>query len=256
MLFLGCGLEVVNYLSPPANSYNTPTYNTDYDRRYFEFETNENQSSAGYIGTAVYYKIYNNYSTMTSRNSSIDSLASSTNEAAAAKQMIESYGYKELGTNNGTKSPLIDATASNQRVYIRLTNYYETTSKAFIAEIRYRSNSNSNASWTYVGVPLRIGNRQTFDFGRKEDEIADNSSVSSSLSVAGAGTVVKNATPTEDEKTSVGDVEYGTFSDTDKNEWYVDLYAVAVGQDEYLTNFYSKVLHLGAVPIDASEDNN
>ncbi|MDE7383902.1 MAG: hypothetical protein K2M99_08490 [Treponemataceae bacterium] len=253
---MGCGLEVVNYLSPPSNSYNTPTQTTGYDRCYFDFETNEEQSSAGYTGTAVYYKIYNNYSTMASRNSSIDSLASSTNETAAAKQMIETYGYKELGTNNGTKSPLIGATSTNQRVYIRLTNYYENTGKDFIAEIKYRNSSSSTSEWNYIGVPLRTGNRQTFDFARKEDQIADNSSVSSALTIAGAGTVVKNAVPTEDEATSVGDVVYGTFSDADKNVWYVDMYAVAVGQDEYLTTFYSKVLHLGWVPIDASDDNN
>jgi hypothetical protein len=101
--------------------------------KYFDFWTNDAanyaaDSSFDYLGTAVYYKIYNNYSTMTSAASAITALNSSTTYSAAADKMIETYGYRELITTTTSQSPLIPASASNQRVYIRLSDYQSDTS--------------------------------------------------------------------------------------------------------------------------------
>ena len=38
--------------------------------------------------------------------------------------------------------------------------------------------------------------------------------------------------------------------------YYVALYAVAVGYDNSFTNYYSNVLYLGSVPINAAEEDN
>lgn len=250
-IFPSCGLDVVYYLNAPMVTHNTPDYTTKYDNEYFEFTTNNDQTDSEdfeFLGTAVYYKIYNNYSTMQSNISTLSSLSSSTNESAAATKMIESFGYKQIGTSNGSKMPLISADSNgNQRIYIRLTNYQEIASSDYVATIKYRKSSDSNAPWTIIGVPLRTGNRYTFDFGRKEDSVKDE------LKIKG----IKNTIPSQDDVSTTGDVIYSSsFSDEDKEKWYVDMYAVAVGQDNSFTQYYSNILHLGSVCIDSSVEDN
>nr|MCR5401174.1 hypothetical protein [Treponema sp.] len=76
-LFSACGLESYIYIDAPTVTHSTPTYETLPDNSYFEFTTNENSDKPAFLGTAIYYKIYNNYTTMASQVSSISSLASS-----------------------------------------------------------------------------------------------------------------------------------------------------------------------------------
>lgn len=249
-VFNSCGLDVVYYLQAPQTAHNIPTASTEYDNRYFEFTTNNSQGNIAddfdFLGTAVYYKIYNNSSTMANNISTLSSLSSSANESAAATKLIDGFKYKPLGTSNGTKDPLIAAESYNQRVYIRLSNYQENVSGEYKAVIKVRRNSDG-AEWEEIGIPLRTGNRYTFDFGRDEDKVLDSL----------AANKVKNAVPAEDDSSSIGDVTYSsTFSDSDKKLWYVDMYAVAVGQDNSFTPYYSNILHLGSVTIDPNEDNN
>lgn len=253
LLFSSCGLDVVYYLDTPSSTHNTPEYTTAFDNRYFEFTTNDRGNSGlegfDYLGTAVYYKIYNNVSTMNSNIAALSSLNSSTNESAAAARLIDSYKYQPLGLSSGTKNPLVPASSdgNNQRVYIRLSNYQETVSDEFKAVVRIRKDSPPDSAWTEQGVPLRTGNRYTFDFGRDYDD------VSSEL----AADRVENAVPSSEDSNTTGDVSYSSsFTDSDKKIWYVDLYAVAVGQDSSFTQYYSGVLHLGTVAIDPNEDDN
>lgn len=250
-LFSACGLDVVYYLYAPSVTHNTPDYTTAFDNRYFEFTTNDSSNirdDFDYLGTAVYYKIYNNTSTMNSNIAALSSLNSSTNESAAATRLIDSYKYQPLGLSEGTKNPLVPASADgNQRVYIRLSNYQETISPDFKATVRIRSDNGNDSSWTEQGVPLRTGNRYTFDFGRDDDD------VSSDL----AAERVENAVPSSENSSTIGDVSASSsFTDSDGKIWYVDLYAVAVGQDSSFTQYYSGVLHLGSVAIDTREENN
>ncbi|MDE5897739.1 MAG: hypothetical protein K2H09_00505 [Treponemataceae bacterium] len=237
--FTTCGLDNYYYMYAPVRTYNDPTYISEYDKSYFEFSTNEtgmreyvnSDAEFAFLGTAVYYKIYNNYSTMNSHVASVSSLSTSTNESAAATRVIETYKYQQLGTSNGTITPLVPATGSDQRVYIRLSNYQETISPNFAARI------------TIDGVPAdgslrprRAGNQNklTFDFGRTDDD-------------------EDNAVPEEGDE----DVEYGTFSDSeDKAKWYINMYAVAVGRDTTYTTYYSNVLWLGNVTISSKLDDN
>lgn len=243
-LFLcpGCGLETLYYLDAPFQRQTNPTVSdsgdaASYTEAYFDFYTNENQKvdeNLKYLGTAVYYKIYNSYSTMNSHISSVSSISSSTNSSSAFPR-LQSYGYQELGTKdmNGNErniSPLIPAESSNQRVVIRLTNYQEPDqSSAEWNEYAYRAKIVINNVEKYV--PMRNDSTKFFDFGRK------NSS----------GDYDKP-------KSGEDDVNYGTASKDDV--YYVTLYAVAVGRDNSFTNYYSNVLYLGSVAINASEENN
>lgn len=243
--FNSCGLESYIYLNAPTVTHNFPTYETNYDYLYFEFTTNERSQNDAFQGTAIYYKIYNNYTTMASQVSSISSLSSSsTNESAAAAKMIDSFGYKQLGLKNANgngiaKTPLIDAKGVNQRVYIRLTNYQD--SEDFKAVVKVK-NDDGNSDYTELGIPVRTGNRYTFDFGRRD-------------SMKWGDVSEYNVLPEEND--ALADVNYSsTFSDEDGNKWYVNLYAVSVGMSEDFVTYYSNVLHLGAVPIDASIEDN
>ena len=238
LLLSGCGLEEFFVLDSPVNVYHYSYYDSLYDNCYVEFSTNENSSqmnsylspssSFKFLGTAVYYKIYNDYSTMSGRISSLGSLSSSKNESAAAASMIDSYGYKQLGLQQGTKTPLIEATGNDRKVYIRISNYKENDSNEFISEVVIDRKTSSESK---LGTPRREGNRLTFDFGRtsRSDD---------------------NAIPLETD----GDVTYTSSSSSTK--WYIDLYAVAVGQDTSFTASYSNILHLGSIPIDPAEEDN
>lgn len=243
-LFLcpGCGLETLYYLDAPFQRQTNPTVSdsgdaASYTEAYFDFYTNENQKvdeNLKYLGTAVYYKIYNSYSTMNSHISSVSSISSSTNSSSAFPR-LQSYGYQELGTKdmNGNErniSPLIPAESSNQRVVIRLTNYQEPDqSSAEWNEYAYRAKIVINNVEKYV--PMRNDSTKSFDFGRKNS----------------GGDYDKP-------KSGEDDVNYGTASKDDV--YYVTLYAVAVGRDNSFTNYYSNVLYLGSAAINASEEDN
>jgi hypothetical protein len=183
-----------------------------------------------FLGTAVYYKIFNNHSTMESEDSAIDAVNTSSNYSTAATKMIETYGFEELKTSAGTISPLVKATGSNRHVYIRLTNYQ--SSDDYAAKI--------TVAGTELAVPLRMVSVDsaycTFDFGRTSGKTDDG---------------YYNEVPSKGED----DVTYSSSFSSD-GVWYVDLYAVAVGRDTTYTTSYSLVLHLGAVPIDANSEDN
>jgi hypothetical protein len=219
----------------PFLIYNQPTYSSLYESRYFDFYTYDTgqlaSSDFDYLGTAVYYKIYNNYSTMATAVSAITSLNSSTTYSAAADKMIETYGYKELSTSTGTPSPLLPNSNADTRVYIRLMNYQ---SGNFTAKI-LKGYDGTDFSGTGSYIPRRnISGKYTFDFGRTSTD-PDNSKI-----------------PEEGDS----DVNYSSFSDDNNSVWYVDMFAVAVGRDTTYTKYYSKVLHLGSVPIDSSSEDN
>lgn len=235
LVFLcSCGLDQFYVLEAPDNVINQPTIDsatytaqTAFDNAYFEFVTSDHKNDElnggdfKYMGTAVYYRIYNNYSTMETHKNAVDSIASSTNNSGAFSK-IESYKYKELGYDNGSRSPLIPSASSDQTVKIRLTNYQDSPDYKARIEI----------DGTEICIPLRTGNKKSFDFGRK------NASDEKDL-------------PLSDDE----DVEYSSSPSTE-NIWYVCLYAVAVGRDNSFTSYYSNVLYLGSVAINDDEEDN
>ena len=243
-IFASCGIDEVFYLNAPTIAYNIPTYQTtDYTAKYVAFRTEEDQDDGGdfsFDGTGVFYKIYNNYSTMVSRNSAISSVNTSSNSFAAATKLTETYGYKALGSisaSGGTLgSPLISDSGNSRSVYIRLSTYgaYSPWSASeYTPKILIGTNSDDGSAPTYI--PMRNGNSKSFDFGRSASDGFDTSEA---------------AVPTS----SDDDTVYGSFSES--GTWYVDLYAVAMGHDNSFSQYYSLVLHLGAIPIVAGAANS
>jgi len=227
--FTTCGLDTTYYINMTGTAVHEPVYtSSDFASNYFEFTSatkpSEFDSDFKFLGTAVYYRIYADSSTMMSRQSAISAVNTATDYTAAATKMI-GYGYQQLNTSDGNVQPLI--TAEGVKVRIRLTNYgaENDSSNEYRAQITYLNK-----------IPRRsIGQTKTFDFGRHGNN---------------------KYTPQENyDLPAAGDEDFenGTVKD---NKYYVDLYAVALGRDTTFTLYYSQVLHLGSIPIDATAENN
>lgn len=234
LCFFGCGLEEYYVLEAPFRIYNTPNADTTYDNKYFDFVTNETANAAistsfDFLGTAVYYKIYNRYESIGSVTSALSSANNSTEYSAAATLLINTYKYRELGTASGTTTPLIASTGADRRIYIRLTNYQNDARYKAKIIVGYAGDSSIVATM----VPKREGNHYSFDFGRTSLDPDTNK-----LPVEGND-----------------DYNYSS-SGLYPNTYFVDLYAVSVGRDTTYTTYYSKVLHLGTVAINAGTQDN
>lgn len=236
-LFLNtsCGLEEYYYLDSPREYNNMPSVDrysdTDYTDRYFEFRTNEtdlldyleNDSDFRFMGTDVYYKIYNNYDTMISERSSLSS-ASLNNEYSAASKLIDTYKYLPLKYEGQSVLTLIPATGKNQRVYIRLSNYQNDSysSRLLIDGVNKGALRRNPA----------VGG--SFDFGRN---------------AYGSSNIHKIP------DSSDADVKYSS-SFTNPGKWYIPLYAVAMGRDSNYSYTYSNIFYLGTVCIDQNSEDN
>lgn len=229
LFFTTCGLDTFYIVDPPTSVIHEPVYtSTDFAANYFNFNSAiyTGPTDFNFLGTAVYYRIYASSSTMLSRQSAISAVNTAADYSAAATKMI-GYGYKQLNTSDGNIQPLISAQGA--AVYIRLCNYGD-------------GSDSSNEYRARIGlidkVPRRTvsssGTPKTFDFGRH-----NNPKYNSDL----------NSLPVSGDE----DFESGTV---ENNKYYVDLYAVAVGRDVTYTTYYSNVLHLGSIPIDATAENN
>lgn len=229
VFFTTCGLDTFYTVAPPTTVIHEPVYtSTDFASNYFHFRSAINStsdSSFNFLGTAVYYRIYASYSTMLSRQSSISAVNTSSDYSAAAVRLV-SYGYQQLNTSDGSIQPLI--AAQGAEVLIRLSNYGEEKDQ----KNEYR------AQISAIGkIPRRsVGVGKSFDFGRY-----NISKYSSNRD--------QYAPPVSGDE----DFESGTV---ENNKYYVDMYAVALGRDTTYTTYYSQVLHLGSIPIDAGAENN
>ncbi|NLC93974.1 MAG: hypothetical protein GX677_11110 [Treponema sp.] len=229
-----CGLDTLLVLYVPTSKQNDPNVESLWDKKYFDFwtsdTTNQNTISSEYtfLGTNIFYKIYNNTTTMNSEISTISTISNSTNYQNAIEKLTNvkssgGYGYKQLKASGSSATPIVPASLLkiNQRVYIRLTDYNSSSEYSS----RFTIDDSS------IGQPRR-DNGKNFNFGRSVSD--SNAQIPSS---------------------SDSDVEYSsTF--TAANKWYVVLYAVSVARDSTYTNQYSNVINLGAVMIDSSEIYN
>ena len=235
LCFFGCGLEEYYVVEAPFIIQQEPKYDSEFTLRYFDFKTNETENPDGgsfvFLGTAVYYKIYNRHESITSVTSALSSANNSTDASYAANLLKDTYKYKQLGSEAGS-TPLIRATGADRRIFIRLTNYQNN--RFYQAKIIVGYVGDSSVAPT--NVPKRAGNRYSFDFGRD----GDNDKASKTLF----------STDTDYNYSSSG------FSSGYDNTYFVDMYAVSVGRDENYTEHYSKVLHLGTVAINASSEDN
>lgn len=229
-----CGLDVFYYIDPPHSPSHEPLFTTstssnDFAEKYFEFTTNEPAKDESVIadimkGTNVYYKIYESYSTLSSQVSTIVSLAetSSTSATASEKLLSSPYSYKALLYSGQTDSELIPYTGVDKRVYIRLTDYSDLSQ--YVSTVSIESDSK--------GQPLRNlsdNSTYTFNFGRD----GDNDKIPTS----------------EDSDTTCSSSKSATL-------WYVAMFAIAEGRDEYFSKVYSTPVYLGNIVIDSSTEDN
>ena len=234
LCFFGCGLQEYYVVEAPFIIQQEPKYDSEFTLRYFDFKTNEtenpNRGSFVFLGTAVYYKIYNRHESITGVTSALSSANNSTDASYAANLLKDTYKYVQLGSEAGS-TPLIAATGADRRIYIRLTNYQNDARYQAKIIVGYTGDSSVAATM----VPRREGNRYSFDFGRTSLDPDTNK------------------VPVE------GEDDYshsGSFSSAYPNTYFVDMYAVSVGRDENYTLQYSPVLHLGTVAVDAASENN
>ena len=231
-----CGMEEVLIINEPSVTYSNPLYSSsDPLTWYFNFAP-ASDTGDSFLGTDIYYKIYNNHSVLSSHRSAILSVNDDSNASAAATRMIEGYSYQQLGksVSNG-EVVFVPAESGFGRVVLRLKDYMDGLGADPSPEdrkTRYnfeacvgRLNGTEYAYENYI--PVRY-NGKSFDFfDYHETHSGDNVEPAS------------------------GDSDYypsGSSSESDC--YYVQLFAVGVAMNsETVSNSYSLVLDLGSVPI-------
>lgn len=224
-----CGLDEYYVVDPPTQGEHVAPEDTSdriiqYENRYFEFKTDSNSSlSSCEVYTLVYYKIYNNYNTCINEKSRIASLLNSeTSKGNTYSTITSSYGYQRLNLLQSGSEPSI---GSNARVYIRLTQYYD--SDVYIPEIKVNGN--------VVGKPGRYSvNNASFDFSRNSTSYP---SFTAPLPVS-------------------GDTDYNSGTSTKDGLYYVTMYAVTIAQDPSFVLYYSPILYLGTLSLDSTSYDN
>ena len=214
LMFLSCGLDTFYVIEAPTVNHE-PTYNSvDQTESYFEFSTTEKDyDGVKFLGTEVYYKIYDSSSRMNSEYSNISQASSgdaSTNQAA--DRMIINYKYHPLrSTGDINANIFVPKDNSNRKVIIRLSNYHDE----YQAQVLINSAD--------YGKPVRdIPNNPSFCFNE--------------LSL--------------DKLPKSDDEDFATSSSSaDEKAYYVCMFAVAVAQDATYSRLYSNVVYLGSVKI-------
>ena len=223
---LSCGLESSHYVDSPTLTGTLPNSSSaDKTLHYFCFRTADDTSSGTFVcrGTEIYYKIYNNVSTMESREASIAS-----HDDASKRDALVSYGYKTLNLAGvAAPSPLI--AEHSCYVYIRLADYNTSNSADFRAVICTSSApmTRYNPASTLIGFPRRsINQSYGFDFGKDSSNPVPVSS----------------------------DADYTSSSANSAGIYYIDAYAVTVGEDTSNHSMsYSGTLFLGSISITTAD---
>ena len=248
-LFLSCGLDTFYVMDPPITDHTAVYSSTDYATNYFLFRTSETTShnkdyngSAGFkfLGTEVYYKIYNNYSTMNSDISRVENYLDADDPTSASDYIINNsnMNYRTLAISSGDYSPLIKNESNNRYVYIRLTDFEKDgpfQQGICLNDSQAISTYDSSMSLKYgsqIVYPRRNISKSgcTFNFGGDDDDY--------------------DLVPLSDDE----DVKYSS-SVSEEGVWYVNMYAISTGYDTSYTIYYSEPLHLGSVSIKVGEDN-
>ncbi len=215
-----CGLDTFYVIDPPKVTHE-PSYDTQtQDELYFKFSTVESDyEGITFLGTEVYYKIYNSTSRLNTETSSIYSAAnneSSSNQSA--NLLIDKYGYQTLRNSEEPGAniliPYVNNHPSSKEVEIRLSDFPEYPAKYSVDGSQH-------------GIPVRsISKKTSFNF--------------------------KELTGTDDlpKSTEPIDADYAYTSTTEEiNAYYVALFAIAVARDSTYTPAYSTAVYLGSVKI-------
>jgi hypothetical protein len=211
-VFFSCGIEDYTLLEPPVGSVvSNPTQAVE---RYFSFSPADNPTPP-FQGTEVYYRIY----ASEGDRSADAALISSANTAYSSSgfNKMASLGYEKLDSSLHSN---IFSTAGIY--YIRL--YTEGKEESMFAGIRRDS-----PYGTIIAKPLRSVNKQGFDLHHTDYD----------------------TTTTDDDTPKYGDRDVKEPVNPATDDWFVNAYAVSVGQNaETLAPIYSHLVHLGFIQIE------
>ncbi len=250
VLFFSCGIDNFYYLDKPKLYGDIPFVSGngilgDEIKNYFTCMTNEESGSGDnylyfdsssefrFLGTAIYYRIYNSSSEMLSvENSMASRMDSSSSASSAADYLISAYGYKQLATSGGIVSPLIQSGSNpdNRFVYIRLTDWNDLQKASICVSDSRLVQYDDSCTLKVNGQTVypRRENGKGFDFSESSLE----SPVPSS---------------------SDSDVSWSAGDSGDGSVMYVDMYAVSVGRDISYALTYSVPVFLGSIFIPVAE---
>lgn len=218
---LSCGLDTFYVIDGPTNTIHQPDCSSiDYSENYFEFDTiDKDYDSIKFLGTDVYYKIYSSSSVLQNQVNDLISIANrSESTSAAAERLIQNYQYQPLrGAGHDGVSVLIPTDGSNDRVYIRLSNY----SDIYPAQITVNGKNIYDSEGQVVPV-RNLPSKPSFSFSALSPDLR----------------------PKSDDADVNG-------SSTSNDFWYISMFALAIGQDTTYTPVYSNILYLGSVQIPA-----
>ena len=213
----GCGLDTFYEINSPSVIHE-PIYSSEMkEENYFDFWTSENDyEGITFLGTEVYYKIYDSTSKLNSEYSSISSAASSDSTSnQAADRLKVTYKYQTLRSSNDTGANiLIPSENQNRRVRIRLSNYTDV----YPADLQIDSVS--------IGTPVRyIPKNPKFSFKELSSDLLPKSD----------------------------DEDFSSTTSEPITDYYVAMFAVAVAQDPNFSQLFSNVVYLGSVKISISD---
>ncbi|GMO63266.1 MAG: hypothetical protein Ta2A_10260 [Treponemataceae bacterium] len=231
LLFTSCGLQditaVFEYAAWPTAKV---IYDTgDTSLRYFDFTTGSEPTVPSgttanfwFLGTAVYYKIYNSFTTLQTEANSITASQTTTSSNGAGFSRLVSFGYQPLNLDTN-KNYYFSALSTPMQIRLYDEGYTgpPPSSDYYI----YPAGITGLAS-----PPLRQQNTKGFNFYRPT---ADPNPIGSD--------------PMPDPSNS--DVNF-TSTEPPADLWYVNAFAVTVAQD--LATFmpiYSPVIYLGYILV-------
>ena len=284
-LFISCGLDTIILIDPPTIRDNSPTYSTEeYAILYIDFQTNESSANmniegGAFLGTDVFYKIFNNYKDATSYQSAIENLNTTSNGDAAAARMIDTYKYqpllKKVRRADGTVLQVSDSVfvpqkGSSRKIYFRPLTYASSDAIDLRSSIAIPHGYNSTYGgevYSYMGYDPTKG-AVTYNWVKATNEWYDTNGASLNYAdliffepyrnLSGKNRSFdffdQNDTNYDENVEPVdGDEDYKhneTWSDENKATYYVHFYAVGVANDTTsCTLSYSLVLDLGIIPI-------
>jgi hypothetical protein len=214
---MGCGLVDAPPAVPAPSATHKATGSPDFLNSYFEYVPNGSTT-----GTIVLYRIYADMDVLTSQRAAIQSA----NKADSQKgyDRAVGLGYQELDTSLH-RSYLTQN--SSDKIRIRLFDDGFTESSLWKAGVF--SGGNANTETSADSVPLRRGlNNKGFSFFYTTDA---------------------NGKKTNNPKPANGDIDYNSTGHSSSGPWYVNAYAVSVGQDAAFTIYHSTLADLGFIMI-------
>lgn len=229
IFFISCGLETVSYITAPELNY-LPE-NTDSLQRIYQFTTSDslNSDEPTYVGTTIYYRIYNNKTKM---NSDINSIQNVNDDVVdVGFNRMRDLNFVELGSSKKSllDSPLFERKFIDEEIIVRL--YREGDSELFYPYFEVGGNY-IQASGINV-IPLRAEASKSFQF---YDYLTDEKT---------------------DDFPQPDDIDVQYDSSAQDTKWYVCAYAVSVGFiSETYSNYYSQLVYLGYIVVKPSYDTS